>query len=128
MMFLIEAKRSGYCMYLKELQRFDVMRDYAARDYEVFSGFALERYFHWRFVEEKKYTRMDAWWDRKGENEIDLVCDDEVSGRLDFFEVKRDATRVDLASLERKSLAFFAKNPQLRSREVTFSGLSVRDM
>ena len=115
-------------MYLKELQRFDVMRDYAARDYEVFSGFALERYFHWRFVEEKKYTRMDAWWDRKGENEIDLVCDDEVSGRLDFFEVKRDATRVDLASLERKSLAFFAKNPQLKSRKVTFSGLSVQDM
>ena len=115
-------------MYLRELQRFDVMRSYAARDYEVFSGHALEQYFVWKFIEEMKYTRMDAWWDRKGENEIDLVCDDEVSGRLDFFEVKRDASRIDLHDLERKSGAFFAKNPKLESRKCFFKGLSLRDM
>ena len=115
-------------MYLRELQRFDVMRDYAARDYEVFSGHALEQYFTWKFIEEKKYTRMDAWWDRKGENEIDLVCDDEVSGKLDFYEVKRDASRIDLHALERKSGAFFAKNPALKSRKCFFKGLSVEDM
>ena len=115
-------------MYLRELQRFDVMRDYAARDYEVFSGHALEQYFIWKFIEEMKYTRMDAWWDRKGENEIDLVCDDEVAGALDFYEVKRDASRIDLHALERKSVAFFAKNPTLKSRNCFFKGLSVEDM
>ena len=115
-------------LYLKELQRFDVMRDYAERDYKVFSGKALERYFQWKFIEEAKYTRMDAWWDRKGENEIDLVCDDEVAGRLDFFEVKRDPRRIDLDQLKVKSQAFFAKNPALRSRSVSFAGLSLPDM
>ena len=115
-------------MYLRELQRFDVMRDYAARDYEVFSGHALEQYFVWKFIEERKYTRMDAWWDRKGENEIDLVCDDEVSGTLDLYEVKRDASRIDLHDLERKSGAFFAKNPALKSRRCFFRGLSLGDM
>ena len=115
-------------MYLRELQRFDVMRDYAARDYEVFSGHALEQYFIWKFIEERKYTRMDAWWDRKGENEIDLVCDDEVSGMLDFYEVKRDASRINLHDLERKSGAFFAKNPTLKSRNCFFRGLSLEDM
>ena len=115
-------------MYLRELQRFDVMRSYAARDYEVFSGHALEQYFVWKFIEEMKYTRMDAWWDRKGENEIDLVCDDEVAGRLDFFEVKRDSKRIDLDSLQKKSIAFFAKNPQMVQRKVSFGGLSIQDM
>ena len=115
-------------MYLRELQRFDVMRDYAARDYEVFSGHALEQYFVWKFIEERKYTRMDAWWDRKGENEIDLVCDDEVSGTLDFYEVKRDASRIDLHDLERKSGAFFAKNPKLKPRNCVLKGLSLGDM
>ena len=115
-------------LYLKELQRFDVMRDYAERDYKVFSGKALERYFQWKFIEEAKYTRMDAWWDRKGENEIDLVCDDEVAGRLDFFEVKRDSRRIDLDQLKVKSQAFLAKNPALRSRSVRFAGLSLPDM
>ena len=115
-------------MYLRELQRFDVMRSYAARDYEVFSGHALEQYFVWKFIEEMKYTRMDAWWDRKGENEIDLVCDDEVSGQLDFFEVKRDASRIDLHDLERKSGVFFAKNPTLKSRKCYFKSLSLGEM
>ena len=115
-------------MYLRELQRFDVMRSYAARDYEVFSGHALEQYFVWKFIEEMKYTRMDAWWDRRGENEIDLVCDDEVAGRLDFFEVKRDSKRIDLDSLQKKSMAFFAKNPQMAQRKVSFGGLSIQDM
>ena len=115
-------------LYLRELQRFDVMRDYAVRDYEAFSGHALEQYFAWKFIEEMKYTRMDAWWDRKGENEIDLVCDDEVSGTLDFYEVKRDAARIDLHELERKSGAFFAKNPTLKSRNCFFKGLSLADM
>jgi AAA+ ATPase superfamily predicted ATPase len=115
-------------MYLKELQRFDVMRDYAERDYEVFSGHALEKYFQWKFIEERKYTRMDAWWDRKGENEIDLVCDDEVSGRLDFFEVKRNPGRIDVDLLKHKADAFFAKNPALKSRAAHFAGLSLNDM
>lgn len=115
-------------MYLKELQRFDVMRDLAQRDYEIFSGRALEWYFRWKFIEEKKYTRMDSWWDRKGENEIDLVCDDEVSGRIDFFEVKRDKARIDLTALKKKSIAFFEKNPKLAGRKVSFAGLSMADM
>ena len=115
-------------MYLRELQRFDVMRNYAARDFEVFSGYALERYFYWKFVEEKRYTRMDAWWDRKGENEIDLVCDDEINGNLDFFEVKRNPAKINLQSVERKSVAFFAKNPLLAKRNARFAGLSIEDM
>ena len=115
-------------MHLKELQRFDVMRELATEGYEVFSGRALEQYFRWKFIEEMKYTRMDSWWDRKGENEIDLVCDDEKSGKMDFFEIKRDAKRIDLGLLRKKSEAFFAKNPQFASRETTFRGLSMQDM
>ena len=98
------------------------------RDFETFSGLALERYFHWKFVEETRYTRMDAWWDRKGENEIDLVCEDEIGNRLDFYEIKRDVSRIALGKLEEKSEAFFCKNPQLRERKVSFQGLSLEDM
>ena len=71
---------------------------------------------------------MDSWWDRKGENEIDLVCEDELADRLDFYEVKRDAARIDLAKLRDKSTAFFAKHPQLQSRAVAFHALSEADM
>ena len=114
--------------YLKELQRFDVLRDIAARDFDMFSGYALERYFQWKFLEEARYTKMESWWDRKGENEIDLVCEDQTRNRLDFYEIKRDSSRIDLNVLKTKSEVFFAKHPELRSREVAHIGLSLEDM
>ena len=114
--------------YLKELQRFDALREIAARDFNQFSGLALERYFRWKFMEEKRYTRMDAWWDRKGENEIDLVCDDELGGKLDFYEVKRDCERIDLQTLRVKAAQFITKNPELSERQMSFSGLSLEDL
>ena len=113
---------------LIELKRFDLLRDILRRDYETFSGIALEGYFRQKFVEERRYTKIGGWWDRRGENEIDLVCDDSVGGRLDFYEVKRDASRIDLKRLQEKSVAFFRKNPDMKDRTVSFSGLSLRDM
>ena len=71
---------------------------------------------------------MDAWWDRKGENEIDLVCDDEIGNKLDFYEIKRDASRISSADLIKKSEAFLSKNPKLKGRGMSFNGLSIQDM
>ena len=114
--------------YLLELGRRDRMREIAERDFEVFSGVALERYFQWKFIGEGRYTRLGGWWDRKGENEIDLVGEDEANDTLDFYEVKHDADRLVLDDLRMKSAAFFAKNPELKSRAISFHGLSLQDM
>ena len=111
-----------------ELGRFKELQELADRDIDAFSGYALERYFLWKFAEDTSYTRMGGWWDRKGENEIDIVCEDELAGRLDFYEVKRDPARLDLRVLEAKTAAFFAKNPQLKSLESICRGLSIHDM
>ncbi len=113
---------------LIELKRFDLLRDIFRRDYETFSGIALEGYFRQKFVEERRYTKIGGWWDRRGENEIDLVCDDSVGNRLDFYEVKRDESRIDLKRLQEKSVAFFQKNPDMKDKKVSFLGLSLRDM
>lgn len=111
-----------------ELERFEQMKQIAARDFDVFSGYALERYFHWKFVEDTTYTRIGAWWDRKGEDEIDLVCEDELSGRLDFFEVKRDAAGFDSARLNEKVAAFFRKHPDKERFLHEIGGLSMEDL
>ena len=111
-----------------ELGRFKELQTLVARDIDAFSGYALERYFRWKFTEETTYTRMGGWWDRKGENEIDLVCEDEINGRIDFYEVKRDPSRIDLVALKSKTEAFFEKNPTLRSLESDCRGLSLSDV
>ena len=114
--------------YLAEVKMFDELRGIVERDYDVFSGKALEGYFRRKFIEERKYSRIGGWWDRKGENEMDLVCENEFANVLDFFEVKRDPSRIDIAALQKKGEAFFAKNPQLAQRTVSFGGLSMLDM
>ena len=113
---------------LIELKRFDVLKSILQRDYEVFSGFALEGYFKQKFIEEQRYTRIGNWWDRRGENEIDLVCEDALSDSLDFFEVKRDKTRISMKALKNKATVFLEKNPQLKTHKITFKGLSLDDM
>lgn len=114
--------------YLNELGRRDRMRDIAERDFGVFSGYALERYFTAKIVEDKGCTRIGSWWDRKSENEIDIVCEDEIAETLAFYEVKIDASRFDATRLAEKVEAFFAKNPDKRNLRYKTGLLSIDDM
>ena len=114
--------------YLQELGRYDRMREMAERDFDAFAGYSLERYFHWKMIEDSTFTRMGAWWDRRGENEIDLVCEDEVEKRLSFFEIKMDERRIDLNSLRSKVERFLSKNPEKKGLNLSLGGLTLCDM
>ena len=111
-----------------ELKRLDDLRTIVKRDFSTFAGYALERYFQWKFMEEAHYCRIGGWWDRKGENEIDLVCEAADSGKIDFFEVKIDSRRIDIEALKRKVEAFFIKNPSKRAKLGEIKGVSCEDM
>ena len=113
---------------LISLGRWQQLREIVRREFPAFTGYALERYFHWKIANESACTAMGSWWDRKGENEIDLVCEDEFAGTIDFYEVKVDPARFDKAALLRKVEAFFEKHPEKRSMRHTAKCLSVKDM
>ena len=49
--------------YLQGLGRYDRMREMAERDFDAFAGYSLERYFHWKMIEDSTFTRMGAWWE-----------------------------------------------------------------
>ena len=114
--------------HLVEMRAFDELRRLVERDYETFSGFALERWFRERFRERGGLTRLGAWWDRKGENEIDLVAANETDRRATFCEVKRDASRISLPALREKAKAFLAAVPEWTDYRTSFKGLSLADM
>ena len=116
------------CLSNGGLNKYADVRAVVDRDFDAFAGHSLERYFRARLLEEGRYTRIGGWWDRKGENEIDLVCENELTGTLDFFEVKTDATRFSPAALETKVANFFVKNPDLRRGRHLVSVLSLDDM
>jgi AAA+ ATPase superfamily predicted ATPase len=115
--------------YLIEMGRFAELLKIVRRDFDAYSGEALESYFRARFKEDTTYTRIGGWWDRKGENEIDLVCEDELQKRLRFIEVKRDRRDISVPALKAKAEAFFRKTGMPPNGwTCEYNGLSLEDM
>ena len=113
---------------LLQIHGYDKLREIIERDYPVFSGFSLEDYFHQKFAESGEWTRLGNWWDRKGENEIDLVAENELDGRLLIAEVKRDRTRIDLDAVRGKFESFRKSAKISRKLKPEFKALSLEDM
>lgn len=100
--------------YLLEIRGNDRLRDIVRRDWAAFSGLALERWHRAVLVESGRFTRIGSWWNRRGENEIDLVAADDASKTAFFYEVKRDPRRYDPALLLRKRDAFLRATGKFR--------------
>ena len=84
--------------------------------------------FHRVALESEKYTRLGRWWDRKGENEIDMIAEDELSDSVTLFEIKRQKDEISLGLLKQKSEVFLGATHQFRDYEIACRSLSMEDM
>lgn len=114
--------------YIVEIGGYDQLRTIIARDYPTFSGKILERYFRTKLIEQKTFTRIGGFWDRKGENEIDIVAVNELTKVADIIEVKRNASNIDLKKLAEKNIYFQKATGELSDYKVNIKGLSMSDM
>ena len=113
--------------YMLEIENYESLKTIINRDYETFSGLMLERYFKRVLIERQAFTRIGGWWGRKGENEIDIVAENELSEEASFFEVKRKAGNIDMA-LKQKAAAFLRATGEFKEYEISYKGLSMDDM
>lgn len=114
--------------YMLEIENYDSLKAIIRRDYETFSGLMLERYFKNVLIGQHAYTRIGGWWDRKGENEIDIVAENELNNEAAFFEIKRKASNIDIKILEKKAAAFLRATGRFNGYSVSYKGLSMDDM
>lgn len=98
------------------------------RDIHVVEGFMLERYFRQKLRESQQYTRIGQFWDRKGENEIDIVALNEIDNIMDVFEVKTDPNRYDEQKLRQKVDVMITAIPELKKMTLRLGVLSLDDM
>ena len=98
------------------------------RDFTTVSGKSLESYFVELLKESGVYTRLGYWHDRKGGNEIDIVAEDEVEGKIEFIEVKRQSKHYDEQILRTKSEAFMKAVGSFDDYDIIYRGLSIEDM
>lgn len=114
--------------YMLEIENYESLKTIINRDYETFSGLMLERYFRRVLINRQAYTRIGGWWDRKGENEIDIVAENELDNQATFFEVKRNAGNIDIEVLKQKASAFLRATGELKGYDISYKGLSMDDM
>jgi uncharacterized protein len=88
------AVESGNTDYIKQI---------IERDYEVYSGKVLEKYFIEHYRQSKKYNLIGTYWDRNSQNEIDIIAVNELEKSAVFVEVKRNPHKIDLSQLQKKS-------------------------
>ncbi len=115
----------GYMIEVGANKKLKMLMD---KDYTTYTGKVLERYFLAKMIESEEYTQIASWWDRKGENEIDLIAADELKQKVTFYEVKRQAKDINLGILKDKAEHFFQATGKFKKYDIGYQGLSMEDM
>ena len=87
----------------------------------------MERYFMKKFQEEGRYM-IGKWWDRKGENEIDLIVVDPIQKEAWMYELKKQGYRNKEDEFREKVDKVLQQTPELRNMTLHIGSLSLDDM
>lgn len=114
--------------YIVEIENYAKLQEIIERDYSTFSGLMLERYFHRVAMESGQFTRLGRWWDRKGENEIDLITEDELTDSVTFYEIKRQKDEISMGVLKQKAEVMLRTTKKFKEYKISYKGLSMDNM
>ena len=92
-----------------EMENFDYIKKVLNRDFDTFSGIELEALCEAILIESKQFNRIGSYWDKKGENEIDIVAINDFDKRILIIEVKRQLKRYSHNKLVMKSSGLLSK-------------------
>lgn len=108
-----------------EIGNLEYVLQIVERDYETYSGYILEKYFRTKLAESKLYSDVQGYWDRKGENEIDIIAVNDLEKQLLIGEVKRNKERINLHILENKATEIAKKYGDYH---IEYRAFSLEDM
>ena len=112
---------------LVENKALKALGDIIKRDYSGVSGLMMERYFMKKFQEEGRYI-VGKWWDRKGDNEIDLIVVDIIEKEAWIYELKKQGYRYKEDAFREKVDKVLEQTPELRKMTIHVGSLSLEDM
>ena len=87
-----------------EIGNIDYIKNIVERDYNVYSGRILEKYFTDKMMQEGIYSNIGTYWEKGNKNEIDIVAVNEYEKRLVLAEVKRNKDKIKILQQKASSL------------------------
>ena len=79
-------------------------------------------------MESGEFTRIGRWWDRKGENEIDMIAEDELGHSVTFYEIKRQADEISTGVLKQRAEVMLQATREFKKYDISYKGLSMENM
>lgn len=110
---------------LIESNRTELLVQYVSDNYAQYTGKTLERLFHERMWQSGQYTRIGNWWDKKGEQEIDMVALNEFDKTCVIAEIKRNPKKLSLSNLETKAATI---SSEIKEYSIKYQLLSLEDI
>ena len=114
--------------HIIEIAQFDIFKQIIERDYATFSGKILERYFREKLIEQGGFTKIGSFWDRTGQNEIDLIAINEIDKTALIGEIKRNEKHIRYNILKEKTDNMMRKTGELKGYNIEYKGFSLIDM
>ncbi|MDD3859320.1 MAG: ATP-binding protein [Bacteroidales bacterium] len=106
----------GNLKYLKEI---------VERDYLMYSGKILEKYFINKLSMEANYSIIGNYWEKANMNEIDIIAVNELNKKILICDIKRSKEKINLTELEKKSAKIISG---FAGYNIEYIGLSLDDM
>jgi hypothetical protein len=108
-----------------ETGNFGYIKDVIRRDYPVYAGKILERFYRALFAETGRYNRIGSYWDRSHQNEVDLVAVNDMKKEMVVAEVKMNPAKIDLADLKRRAARLVSDVPTYK---IEYLALSIENI
>ena len=108
-----------------EIGNYPYVRAIVERDYTMFAGKFLEKYFIEQLKLTNNYSIIGTYWERNNDNEIDIVAVNELEKKVLIAEVKLNPKKIDLDDLKNKSYRLIG---DFKSYTIEYKGYSIVDM
>lgn len=110
-----------------EAGNFTYIKDIVRRDYPVYAGKILERFYRTLFAETGRYNRIGSYWDRSHQNEVDLVAVNDMKKEMVVAEVKLDPAKIDLSDLRRRAAGLVSDLATYKTEYLALSFKNIGD-
>jgi AAA+ ATPase superfamily predicted ATPase len=108
-----------------EIENYSYVKDIVLRDYATYSGRFLERLIIEQLKESHDFSSIGTYWEKKNQNEIDIVALNEATKSMFVAEVKRNPQKLNMEKLKLKAQKIMAQHPEY---SVKFKGYSLQDL
>jgi AAA+ ATPase superfamily predicted ATPase len=108
-----------------EIGNLKYVKEIVLRDYKVYSGRVLEKYFTDKMLAEENWSAIGTWWEKNNQDGIDIIALNENEKRLVITDVKRKVENINIKELKQKAekLAMLFKD-----YTIEYQGLSMDNM